>query len=1082
MLHKPLGTNPEKPTSNDSGRVRSGLNPLLNRAVQNGAIILDHGGPAPQVWRSRKSVKPPSMPSQKTVTAVLGPTNTGKTHLAVERMLGHGGGMIGLPLRLLAREIFDKVRARAGDAAVALVTGEEKIIPAAARYWICTVEAMPSDVDVPFLAIDEVQLCADFERGHIFTDRVLNRRGRDETMLLGAATMRPLLERLLPGTTFVARPRFSQLLYAGQKKLTRLPRRSAIVAFSADMVYATAELIRRQRGGAAVVLGALSPRTRNAQVALYQSGDVDYIVATDAIGMGLNMDVDHVAFASTRKFDGFQYRHLNPSELGQVAGRAGRYMNDGTFGVTGEADPFEQEVVERLESHNFDAVRMLQWRNRDLDFGSLERLRQSLNMLPNQQGLTRAQPNADLLALEALARDPATRDLAKSRTDVERLWEVCQIPDYRNISNSEHASIVSKIYQYLQTGDGFIDEDWFVRQLKFCENTQGDLDTLSNRISHIRTWTFVANRPDWLKAPLYWQSYAREIEDKLSDALHERLTQRFIDRRTSVLMKRLAQKEELMSTVEEDGAIHVEGEYIGRIKGFLFVPDGATEGAEARALKAAAMSAVAAEITARAKAVAASADTDLKLTRDGQIIWNHATVGKLEPGATLLKPRASVVAGDQLSGSEREEVQQRLQKFTDRHIATVLEPLVKLEEGEGLEGISRGIAYRLVETLGVLPRDTVTEEVKGLSQDDRAKLRALGARFGAFNVYVPVLLKPAPTELRLLLWALMLQKEGKLEPEALPQPPGQGLTSASFDRSTPKGFYGVCGYRICGSRVVRIDMLERLADVIRDRVFWRPRFAEEQRPSGSVEGGGFTVVPDMMSLVGCSGEDFLGILRSLDYRMQKKTVKRPVAAAATPPGTPQELPGTTPSEVPAPTPQEAPAPAEPATPQPVEPPAEPATPPEAPDAPVEVPSTPATPAAEGEGQPVAVTTPAPDVALEDVEIEIWWPKDTGPFRHRPERQHNRRPQQQAARPAEGGDKPEGEQRQPREGGRPHRHHGKDKRREDRAEGQDARHDRKPRRDDRKPELQERKPRPEKPVDPDSPFAVLGALKAKLGGK
>ena len=1045
------------------------------------------------------------MPSPKTVTAVLGPTNTGKTHLAVERMLGHGGGMIGLPLRLLAREIYDRVRGRAGDAAVALVTGEEKIIPAQARYWVCTVEAMPTDVDVPFLAIDEVQLCADFERGHIFTDRVLHRRGRDETMLLGAGTMRPILEKLLPGTSFVARPRFSQLLYAGQKKITRLPRRSAIVAFSADMVYATAELIRRQRGGAAVVLGALSPRTRNAQVALYQSGDVDYIVATDAIGMGLNMDVDHVAFASTRKFDGFQYRQLNPSELGQVAGRAGRYMNDGTFGVTGEADPFEQETVERLESHNFDAVRMLQWRNRELDFGSLERLRQSLNQLPQAQGLTRAQPNADLLALEALARDPATRDLAASKKDVERLWEVCQIPDYRNISNSEHASIVSKIFQYLQTGDGFIDEDWFVRQLKFCENTQGDLDTLSNRISHIRTWTFVANRPDWLKAPLYWQSYAREIEDKLSDALHERLTQRFIDRRTSVLMKRLAQKEELMSTVEEDGAIHVEGEYIGRIKGFLFVPDGATEGAEARALKAAAMSAVAAEISARAKAVAASADTDLKLTRDGQIVWNHAPVGKLEPGATQLKPRAAVIAGDQLSGSEREEVQARLQKFIDRHIATVLEALVKLEEGEGLEGIARGIAYRLVETLGVLPRDTVAEEVKGLSQEDRAKLRALGARFGAFNVYVPALLKPAPTELRLLLWALGLQKEGKLEPAALPQPPGQGLTSASFDRSTPRGFYGVCGYRICGSRVVRIDMLERLADVIRDRVFWRPRFPEEKRPAGSVEGGGFTVVPDMMSLVGCSGEDFLGILRSLDYRMQKKTVKRPVSAAAGP-GTPQELPGNPPSEVPPATPQESPQPSEPATPVPTEPPAEPPTPQEAPQTPVEVPSTPATPAAEtaiqdeavaaaaeasvetGEAAEAAPATEAaaPEQVMEDVEIEVWWPRDTGPFRHRPERQHgqNRRPQQRRdaapGKPAEAGEKPEGERR---EGGRPQRHHhGKGKHREERPEGQEARQERKPRRDDRKPAFEERKPRPEKPVDPDSPFAVLGALKAKLAGK
>ena len=1032
------------------------------------------------------------MPSPKTVTAVLGPTNTGKTHLAVERMLGHGGGMIGLPLRLLAREIYERVRARAGDAAVALVTGEEKIIPAQARYWVCTVEAMPSDVEVPFLAIDEVQLCADFERGHIFTDRVLHRRGRDETMLLGAATMRPILEKLLPGITFVSRPRFSQLLYAGQKKITRLPRRSAIVAFSADMVYATAELIRRQRGGAAVVLGALSPRTRNAQVALYQSGDVDYIVATDAIGMGLNMDVDHVAFASTRKFDGFQYRQLNPSELGQVAGRAGRYMNDGTFGVTGEAEPFDQEMVERLESHNFDAVRMLQWRNRDYDFTTLERLKQSLNALPQQQGLTRAQPNADILALEALARDPATRDLARSKADVERLWEVCQIPDYRNISNSEHASIVSRIYQFLQTGDRFIDEDWFVRQLKFCENTQGDLDTLSNRISHIRTWTFVANRPDWLKAPLYWQSYAREIEDKLSDALHERLTQRFIDRRTSVLMKRLAQKEELMSTVEEDGAIHVEGEYIGRIKGFLFVPDGASEGAEARALKAAAMSAVAAEITARAKAVAASADTALKLTRDGQIIWNHAAVGRLEPGASVLKPRASVIAGDQLSGSDREEVQQRLQKFTDRHIASVLEPLIKLEEGEGLEGISRGIAYRLVETLGVLPRDTVTEEVKSLSQEDRAKLRALGARFGAFNVYVPALLKPAPTELRLLLWALSLQKEGKLEPAALPQPPGQGLTSTAFDRATPKGFYGVCGYRICGSRVVRIDMLERLADLIRDRVFWRPRFPEEQRPAGSVEGGGFTVVPDMMSLVGCSGEDFLGILKSLDYRMQKKKVKRPVAAAtaAAEPGAPPELPGTSPSETPAPAPVEAPQPAEPEAPSPAEAPAAPEAPPELPSEPVEVPAEPASPAAEAAEHPAleaeAEAPPAaPEQPMEEVEIEVWWPRDTGPFRHRPERQReqNRRPPHRRENDQkQAGAAPEGERREGREGGKPPHRHGKGPRREERGDAAENRAMRPPRREERKPHSEERKPRPEKPVDPNSPFAVLGALKEKLAGK
>ena len=1006
------------------------------------------------------------MPPARNVTAVLGPTNTGKTHLAVERMLAHGGGMIGLPLRLLAREIYDRVRLRAGDAAVALVTGEEKIIPASPRYWVSTVEAMPADIDVPFLAIDEVQLCADFERGHIFTDRVLHRRGREATMLLGAATMRPIREHLLPGTSFVSRPRFSKLAYAGQKKITRLPSRTAVVAFSAEMVYSVAELIRRQRGGAAVVLGALSPRTRNAQVALYQSGDVDYIVATDAIGMGLNMDVGHVAFATTRKFDGFQYRQLNPGELGQVAGRAGRYMNDGTFGVTGEAEPFDNETVDRLENHNFDNLRMLQWRNRELDFRALDTLRRSLSALPRLSGLTRAQASADVLALEAMARDADIAGLARSPGDVERLWEVCQVPDYRNISSNEHAGLVGRIYQFLLTGNGFISEDWFVRQLRLCENTTGDLDTLSNRISHIRTWTFVANRADWLKAPLYWQSRAREIEDKLSDALHERLTQRFIDRRTSVLMKRLAQKEELMSTVEDDGAIHVEGEYVGRIKGFHFVADGAGEAAEARALKAAALQAVAAEILARAKAVSASADPALKIARDGQIIWNHAAVGKLEPGASPLKPRAAVLAGDQLSGADREEVQARLQKFLDRHVAAVLEPLVKLDEAEGLEGIARGLAFRLVETMGVLPRDQVVEDMKSLPQEDRAKLRVLGARFGAFHIFVPVLLKPAATELRLLLWGLNLQKDGKIDLANLPQPPGQGLTSAVFDRSTPRGFYGICGYRICGNRVVRIDMLERLADLIRDRVFWRPRFPDEPRPSGSVEGGGFSVVPDMMSLVGCSGEDFLGILRSLDFRMLKKMLRRPVPALATDVAV-EPAAETAVAEVQA----EALPPPEPAA-----------------EIVTEAAETQEAAPAQAAEQPAE---PAPEPAMEEVEIEVWWPKDTGPFRHRaeePKGQNHRRarrdtaspapPQPEAAPAAATSTSPANEPvERPKRDRRP--------RREDRKpQGEDRRHDRgSERRDDRPPvHSEERKARPEKPMDPNSPFAVLGALRAKLAAK
>jgi ATP-dependent RNA helicase SUPV3L1/SUV3 len=984
------------------------------------------------------------MPASLNVTAVLGPTNTGKTHLAVERMLAHGSGMIGLPLRLLAREIYDRVRLRTGDHQVALITGEERIIPAAPRYWVCTVEAMPADIEVAFLAIDEVQLAADFDRGHIFTDRILNRRGREETMLLGAGTMRGMIEKLLPNVHFQSRPRLSKLTYAGQKKITRLPRRTAVVAFSADMVYATAEVIRRQRGGTAVVLGALSPRSRNAQVALYQSGDVDYLVATDAIGMGLNMDVDHVAFAATRKFDGFQFRQLNPAELGQIAGRAGRFMNDGTFGVTGMADPLPEETIDRLENHHFEPVRMLQWRNTDLDFRSLEALQKSLNRLPQAEGLTRAQPGSDVVALEYLSRDPDVVPLATSREAVTVLWDTCQIPDYRNISAAEHAGIAGRIYQFLRSGNGTIDEDWFARQIALCDKSDGDLDTLSNRISHIRTWTFVANRENWLKAPLFWQHRAREIEDKLSDALHERLTQRFIDRRTSVLMKRLAERGELMSTVEEDGSIRVEGEYAGRIEGFQFVPDTSADGSPGKALKAATLQAVAQEIAARAQAVAASADPDLSVRRDGGIIWNKSVIGRLRAASSLLKPRPEIVAGDQLNGPDREAVQARLEKFTERYVARVLEPLIKLEEGEGLEGAVRGIAFRLVESLGVVPREQIAEEVKSLSQDDRAKLRVLGVRFGAISVYVPLLLKPAATELRLLLWALQLEKENKLDLAALPQPPGQGLTSAAFDRSTPRGFYGVCGYRICGPRVVRIDMLERLADLIRDRVFWRPRFPEEPRPAGSVEGGGFTIVPDMMSLVGCSGEEFQAILRSLEYRSQKKKIRKPAAQ---------------------------PAPASAEAPQPVAPDAD-AVPvavadevqADAPDlheghqeahehaaeAPAEV-SSGDQPAAEA---PEAVTAdaaaeaaPAAE-AVEEIEVEVWWPRDTGPFRRRmPEKRPERRahPERKADQAGQ----------RPRKGGPSGNSKGK-------------------------PERERPKPprKPERAPDPLSPFAVLGSLKAK----
>src|SRR5437588_8743489 len=542
------------------------------------------------------------------VTAVLGPTNTGKTHLAIERMLGHSSGIIGLPLRLLAREVYNKVEARVGADAVALVTGEEKIKPPSPRYWVSTVEAMPRDLDVAFLAIDEVQLGADLERGHVFTDRILNRRGREETLVLGAQTVRPMIERLLPGAHVLTRPRLSSLSFAGEKKPTRLPRRSAIVAFSAEEVYSIAELIRRQRGGAAVVLGALSPRTRNAQVELYQSADVEYLVATDAIGMGLNLDVDHVAFASDRKFDGYQYRKLNPAELAQIAGRAGRAMRNGTFGTTGRCPPFETELAQALESHSFEPIKTLQWRNTELEFSSIGALQASLAETPKESCLTRAPIAEDILVLEHAARDDDIRALATTPQAVERLWDVCQVPDYRKISPAAHAELATTLYGFLSR-EGTIPTDWFAHQVEQADHPEGDIDTLSNRIAHIRTWTFAANRPDWLQEPEHWQGVTRAIEDKLSDALHERLMERFVDRRTSVLMRRLRENTMLETEISKTGEVVVEGHAIGRLDGFQFAPAATAESSDAKALSAAAQKALAGEIEARANRLAHAPDS-----------------------------------------------------------------------------------------------------------------------------------------------------------------------------------------------------------------------------------------------------------------------------------------------------------------------------------------------------------------------------------------------------------------------------------------------------------------------------------------
>ena len=802
------------------------------------------------------------------VTAVLGPTNTGKTHLAIERMLAHSSGIIGLPLRLLAREVYNKCIERVGAEAVALVTGEEKIKPANPRFWVSTVEAMPRDLNVAFVAIDEIQLGADLERGHVFTDRMLNRRGREETLVLGAATMRPMVEKLLPGANILSRPRLSTLSFAGDRKLTRLPRRSAIVTFSADEVYAIAELIRRQRGGAAVVLGSLSPRTRNAQVALYQSGDVDYLVATDAIGMGLNLDVDHVAFAADRKFDGYQFRKLNPSELGQIAGRAGRATRDGTFGTTGRCTPFEPELAQQLESHTFDSVKVLQWRNTALDFASVGALAASLAQTPTEQGLTRAPIAEDIQVLEHVSRDDEVRAMASSRSAVERLWEVCQVPDYRKISPAAHAELAVTLYGFLMR-EGRIADEWFAGQVAQADRTDGDIDTLANRIAHIRTWTFAANRPDWLADPEHWQGITRGVEDKLSDALHERLAERFVDRRTSVLMRRLRENTMLETEITKSGEVVVEGHPIGRLAGFQFAAESASAGPEAKALRAAAQKALAGEIDARATRLSHGGDDQFVMSSDGSLRWQGEPVAKLMAGDDVLRPRVRILSDEHLTGASRDAVQARLDLWLKTHVEKLLGPLFALSTAEDITGIARGVAFQITEALGVLERHRVAEEVKGLDQAARATLRKYGVRFGAYHIYLPNLLKPGPRALAVQLWAL---KEATPETKGLTDVPhlaASGRTSFPADKDVPKALYRVVGYRVCGERAVRVDILERLADLIRPALGWRPG-APGPKPPGAIEGGGFTVTVNMTSLTGTSGEDFASVLRSLGYRMEKR--------------------------------------------------------------------------------------------------------------------------------------------------------------------------------------------------------------------
>jgi ATP-dependent RNA helicase SUPV3L1/SUV3 len=781
------------------------------------------------------------------LVAVLGPTNTGKTHLAIERMLAHRSGMIGFPLRLLARENYDRIAKLRGARAVALITGEEKILPPNPSYFVCTVEAMPLDRPVEFLAVDEIQLCADPERGHVFTDRLLHARGLSETMLLGAETIRPLMRRLLPGIEHVSRPRFSQLSYSGHKKLTRLPPRSAVVAFTAADVFSLAELIRHQRGGTAVVLGALSPRARNAQIGMFQSGEVDYLVATDAIGMGLNMDLDHVAFASIGKFDGSGPRRLEAAEIAQIAGRAGRHMSDGTFGTTAEQGPLAPEIVEAVEAHRFDPLRRLFWRNSRLRFTSVAALLQSLDERPSIPGLVQAREADDLRALRALARNREVAALVMHPGAVGLLWEVCQIPDYRKIMSDSHTRLLAHCFLHLAGPREQLPTAWIAEQMARLDRADGDIDTLMMRIAHIRTWSYITHRSDWVDKAAEWQERARTIEDRLSDALHERITQRFVDRRSAFLVRQLASESELLASVSQAGEVRVEGVYVGRLDGLRFVPD-AAQGGEMRTLLAAANRVLRGEVAARAQLLAADGDEGFALDDAGTLLWRDGPVGRLVGGAHLLAPRAEFFTTDFVEGELRERVRRRLQNFVEGEIARRLSPLFAAE-ALPLGHAGRGLAFQLAAALGTLPAREVAEQVAALAPADRAALGRLGFRFGTESVYCEPLLRPRALRFRALLWAV---RHGRAVP---PLPSARALAAGmAADPALPPSFYAASGLILLGGFALRPDRAERLAAAARRRARQGP----------------FAASPELAAIAGVDPAMLQRVLAGLGYRAVRR--------------------------------------------------------------------------------------------------------------------------------------------------------------------------------------------------------------------
>ncbi|NNC71347.1 MAG: helicase [Sphingomonadaceae bacterium] len=800
------------------------------------------------------------------LAAVLGPTNTGKTHLAVERMTGHASGIIGLPLRLLAREIYDRVVAIKGPKEVGLITGEEKILPEGARWLCCTAESMPRNRDAAFVAIDEAQLGADPERGHVFTDRLLHMRGREETMILGADSLRPILKSLVPEAEIITRPRFSTLSFAGSAKLSRLPPRSAIVAFSAEEVYTFAEALRRLRGGAAVVMGALSPRTRNAQVAMFQAGEVDYLVATDAIGMGLNLDVRHIAFASLAKFDGRRQRRLFPHEMAQIAGRAGRHQTDGTFGTLAldgkTRAEFEDEEIRRIEQHEFSWLKQVYWRDGDPRCDSLDILIGDLEAKPEEDMLRAAPEATDLAVLKQLAGEGWVRERTTTPAMVARLWSACGIPDFRKTGADMHARLVGRLFKSLSEDQGHIAGETFAREIATLDNVQGDVETLAGRLAAIRTWAYVAHRDDWLADPAKWAGRTRAIEQKLSDALHDRLTQRFVDRRTAVLMRDLgaAGEEALPVRIDGEGVVTVDDEAIGRVEGFRFHVDGETRHIDKKRLLAAAERRLGGEFAGRGAALIADDDAHFSLdTEFGKpiaIAWRGQHIAKLEPGTSLLTPRIALDPALTVLGTEmRANVAERLQGWLDSAMAEALAPLLRIDaalRAKATPPAIRALLAPLIEGGGIAARASVLGALAALEKSDRHRIGRLGITLGSLDIFHPRLLKPGAMRWRL---ALDAAQHGK----PMPSLPPDGLTLLDEPPKATQPSWQRAGFRGFGGKMIRIDMIERLSRAAHDARDGKKPFAPGQA---------------LITSLGLTGEVYGKLMQALGFQHVRGTTRQ----------------------------------------------------------------------------------------------------------------------------------------------------------------------------------------------------------------